>query len=58
MFNTLNQLRQNNGNPNKLYQETIGKFTPEQMNNFTNLAKQFGFSDEMIKPVSTNHNNS
>ena len=56
MFNTLNQLKQNNGNPEELYKQTISKFTPEQMNNFSNLAKQFGFSNEMINPVSTTNN--
>lgn len=53
MFQQINQLRQSNGNPMDLLKQTTRNYTPEQMNNFINQARQMGFNEELLKEVST-----
>lgn len=48
MFNTINQLRQNNGNPMELFKQITNKYTPEQMNSLFNKAQQFGVPNDVI----------
>ena len=50
-FQMINQARQNNSNPQELYKEITSKYTPEQMQKFTNFAKQFGFSEEQLNQL-------
>lgn len=48
MFQVVNQLRQNNGDPTKLFKEITNKYTPEQMNNLFNRAQQMGVPADVI----------
>ena len=48
MFQMVNQLRQNNGNPMDLLKQVTNKYTPEQMNNLFSRAQQMGVPQEQI----------
>ena len=56
MFNTINQLRQNNGDPMRLFKQITNKYTPEQMNSLFNKAKQMGIPTEVIDNLKNNIN--
>jgi len=49
MFQVLNQIRTNNGNPMQLFKQITGKYTPEQMNNLFNRAQQMGVPKEVLE---------
>ena len=55
MFNTINQLRMNNGNPMQLFKQITSNYSPEQMNNLFNRAQQMGIPanalDELKKDI-------
>lgn len=51
MFNTINQLRQNNGNPMELFKQITNKYTPEQMNSLFNKAQQFGVPQNILNQL-------
>ena len=51
MFNTINQAIQNKNNPMELFKQVTNNYTPEQMNNFYNQAKQMGFSEDLLNQV-------
>lgn len=53
-FQRVEQLKNNNGDPMKLYREITGGFNEQQMNGFINMAKQFGFSEDQIKGINSN----
>lgn len=36
----------------ELLKQTISNYSPEQMNNFINQAKQMGFSDDILNQIS------
>ncbi len=48
MFQVLNQIRTNNGNPMQLFKQLTNKYTPEQMNNLFNRAQQMGVPKEVL----------
>lgn len=48
MFQFLEQARKNNQNPNELINQLIGKYTPEQINQFRQFASGFGITDEQL----------
>jgi len=56
MYQVVNQLRQNNGNPMDLLKQVTSKYTPEQMNSLFNRAQQFGISEEQIKSIKNDIN--
>lgn len=51
MYNEIEQLRQNNGNPMELLKQITSKYTPEQMEQLYTNAKRFGVPDEVINQV-------
>ena len=55
MYQQINYLRQSNGDPMELLKQTTKNYTPEQMNNFINQARQMGFDENLLNQVST-HN--
>ena len=56
MFQVVNQIRQNNGNPAELFKQITNKYTPEQMNNLFNRAKQMGVPQEYINNLKNDIN--
>ena len=56
MYQKFEQLRQSNGDPMQLYKQVTNNFSPEQMQGFTNFAKQFGFSEEQINQLNNGIN--
>lgn len=49
MFQQIENLRKSNGNPMEMFKQVTSKFSPEQMNNFYENAKQFGIPEDVIK---------
>jgi len=48
MFQTVNQLKQNNGDPRELLKQVTNGYSDEQMNNLFDKAQQFGVPNEVI----------
>ena len=48
------ELRKNNGNPQELLKQITGKYTPEQMQQFSKFANGFGFTEEQLKGFGIN----
>lgn len=44
----------NNGNPQELLQQTMSKYTPEQIKNFTQFANNMGISNEQLNQYGIN----
>ena len=51
MFQMLNQVNQNQGNAMGLLKQTIGNYSPEQMQNYYKVAQQMGFPNEVLSEV-------
>jgi len=51
MFQMLEQVNKNQGNMIGLLKQTIGNYTPEQMQNFYKTAQQMGFPNEILSQV-------
>ena len=51
MFQFLEQAQKNQSNPTELLKQVTNKYTPEQMTNLFNKAKQFGITDEQINEI-------
>ena len=49
IFNQIEQLRKNNGNPMELFKQVTSNYNDEQMNNLWKNVKQFGIPDEAIQ---------
>ena len=49
MFQQIENLRKSNGNPMEMFKQVTSKFSPEQVNNFYENAKQFGIPEDVIK---------
>jgi hypothetical protein len=47
----IEQARKNNGNPMDLFKQITNGYTPEQLNNLFNKAKQMGIPEEYINQV-------
>lgn len=48
MYQVVNQLRNNNGDPTKLFKQITNNYTPEQMDNLFNRAQQMGIPAEVL----------
>ena len=44
----LEQARKNQGNPQEMLNSVIGKYSPEQINNFKQYLGGFGFTEEQL----------
>lgn len=51
MFQMLNQVNQNQGNAMGLLKQTIGNYSPEQLQNYYKIAQQMGFPNEVLSEV-------
>ena len=51
MFQMLNQVNQNQGDYMGLLKQTIGNYTPQQMQNYYSIAQQMGFPNEVLSAV-------
>lgn len=51
MFQMLNQVNQNQGNAMGLLKQTIGDYSPEQLQNYYKVAQQMGFPNEVLSEV-------
>lgn len=51
MFQMLEKAQQNKSNPMELFKQVTSKYTPEQMNNLINVAKQYGVPDDVIQQI-------
>ena len=51
MFQMLNQVSQNQGDYMGLLKQTIGNYTPEQLQNYYSVAQQMGFPKEVLSEV-------
>lgn len=51
MFQMLNQVSQNQGDYMGLLKQTIGNYTPEQLQNYYSIAQQMGFPKEVLSEV-------
>lgn len=49
MFQMLEQAQKNQSNPMDMLKNVTKDYTPEQMNNLFEKAKQFGISDDVLK---------
>lgn len=51
MFQMLNQVSQNQGDYMGLLKQTIGNYTPQQLQNYYSIAQQMGFPNEVLIEV-------
>ena len=51
MFQLVEQARKNQNNPMEMFKNATKNYSPEQMENLINRAKQFGVPTEAIKQV-------
>ena len=56
MFQVVNQLRQNNGNPMDLFKQVTNKYSPEQINSLFNRAKQMGVPENVLNNLKNDIN--
>ena len=54
VFQQYEQIRKNNGDPQKMLNDIIGKYTPEQMKQFSNYIKGYGITEEQLKQYGIN----
>lgn len=47
-FRKYETLKNNGGNPQEFLNQIMGNYTPEQITQFTQFAKQFGISTEQL----------
>jgi len=48
VFNQYQELRKNNGNPQELLKQTMSKYTPEQIKQFSQFANSMGITNEQL----------
>lgn len=51
MFQMLEQVSQNQGNPMDLLKQVTGNYTPQQMQNFYMVAQNMGFPNEILTQI-------
>ena len=56
MFQMLEKAQQSKSNPMELFKQVTNKYTPEQMQNLMNTAKQYGVPDDVIKQINSGIN--
>ena len=54
MYQMVDQLRRNQGNPLELLKQVTSNYTPEQMQNFYATAQQMGFPNEFLNEIQNN----
>ena len=54
MFQQFQNLRQNQNNPKEILNNMIGKYTPEQMEQFKKFANGFGVTNEQFDKLGIN----
>lgn len=55
MFRVVEQARNNNSNPIDLFKQVTSGYSPEQMNNLFNRAKQIGVPDDVLQQLQNNN---
>ena len=53
-FQQVNQLIKSNGNPQEMITNMLGKYKPEQINQFKQYANSFGISNEQLEKYGIN----
>lgn len=56
MFQMLEKAQQSKSNPMEMFKQITNKYTPEQMQQLMNTAKQYGVPDEVIKQINDDIN--
>ena len=56
MFQMLEKAQQSKNNPMELFKQVTNKYTPEQMQNLMNTARQYGVPDDVIKQINNGIN--
>ena len=51
LFQVVEQAQKNNSDPIDLFKQVTNNYTPEQMTNLFNRAKQFGVPDEVLQKL-------
>ena len=51
MFQMLEKAQQSKNDPIEIFKQITNKYTPEQMTQLMNTAKQYGISDEVINKI-------
>ncbi len=54
LFQVVEQAQRNNGNPMDLFKQVTNGYTPEQMTNLFDKARQMGVPDEVLKQIQDN----
>lgn len=54
MFQQFQNLQKNQSNPQEIINDMIGKYKPEQINQFRQFAKGFGITDEQLNNFGIN----
>ena len=54
LFQVVKQAQRNNGNPMDLFKQVTNCYTPEQMTNLFDKARQMGVPDEVLKQIQDN----
>ena len=54
MFQMFQNFQKNQNDPQKLINDMIGKYKPEQVNQFIQFAKGFGITDEQLNSFGIN----
>ena len=54
VFNQYQEIRKSNGNPQELLKQATGKYTPEQMQRFIQLANNMGIPTEQLNQYGIN----
>lgn len=54
MFQQFQNLQKNKSNPMELFKQVTSKYTPEQMQQLMNTAKQYGVPENVINDLQNN----
>lgn len=54
MFQQFQNLKRNNGDPQKMINDIIGKYSPEQITKFRQYANGFGITNEQLNQFGIN----
>ena len=54
MFQIVEQAQKNNTNPMELFKQVTKGYSPEQMQNLMNQARNMGFPEDVLKQIQNN----
>ena len=54
MFQIVEQAQKNNTNPMELFKQVTNGYSPEQMQNLMNQARNMGFPEDILKQIQNN----